>query len=259
MSTDEPLQEPATYTPRTSISDSRNQEASTITIDFDGGHHVIVRPNRIIRGHRSFQSLQYHLGTVTLNSSERLYVTQIRIKSDLVLYQFRADEIASVQVEEGHGDNRGQHIYQMTTTFFDVDWKLWGNEPSAFSLAAWEELETGQYTFPFALKFPNVNFPPSLEEPSGFCVRYVWTAVVDGPALSSGLRSKEFVTPYRPIIVAPPEREWIFKATLTKEKKAIAEVQAKLSKQAYCPGKLLWGRNIEVVRYSRGREYWDNL
>jgi hypothetical protein len=39
-----------------------------LTIEFDGGNHVIVRPNRIVRG------------KVILNLCERIHVTRIRIK-----------------------------------------------------------------------------------------------------------------------------------------------------------------------------------
>lgn len=39
-----------------------------LTIEFDGGNHVIVRPNRIVRG------------KVVLNLCERIHVTRIRIK-----------------------------------------------------------------------------------------------------------------------------------------------------------------------------------
>lgn len=53
-------------------------------------------------------------------------------------------------------------------------------------------------------KFPNVNYPPSMEEPKGFSIRYVWSAQVDGPALQSGIKSREYLTPYRPIIVSTP-------------------------------------------------------
>lgn len=43
-----------------------------------------------------------------------------------------------------------------------------------------------------------------MEEPKGFSIRYVWTAQVDGPALQSGIKSREYLTPYRPIIVSTP-------------------------------------------------------
>lgn len=45
-----------------------------------------------------------------------------------------------------------------------------------------------------------------MEEPKGFSIRYVWTAQVDGPALQSGLKSREYLTPYRPIIVSTPSK-----------------------------------------------------
>ncbi|CAM0137739.1 hypothetical protein VKS41_000949 [Umbelopsis sp. WA50703] len=208
---------PITVVPATqSATDST--APTSLVIEFDGGSHVIVRPNRTIRG------------TVILNATERIYATRIRIK-------FRAEEIATVKCMEGSGDGRGERIHQLTTTFFETDFKLWGNDISAFSQTTWSEIEAGQHTYPFALKFPNVNYPPSLEDPKGFCVRYVWSAQVDGPGLQSGLRSKEYLTPLRPIIVAPPSQEWVYKATLFKERKstAIAEVQAKLPKQTFCP------------------------
>jgi hypothetical protein len=41
-----------------------------------------------------------------------------------------------------------------------------------------------------------------MEEPAGFGIRYIWTAQVDGPALQTGIKSREYITPYRPIIVS---------------------------------------------------------
>lgn len=41
-----------------------------------------------------------------------------------------------------------------------------------------------------------------MEEPAGFGIRYIWTAQADGPAFQSGLKSREYITPYRPIIVS---------------------------------------------------------
>ncbi|KAI7876923.1 hypothetical protein K492DRAFT_134714 [Lichtheimia hyalospora FSU 10163] len=141
-----------------------------------------------------------------------------------------------VKVEEGGGDTRGEWIHQAITTFFESDWKLWGNEASYYSQCPWEEMDIGHYEFPFALKFPNVNYPPSMEDPAGFAIRYVWTAQADGPALQSGIKSREYITPYRPIIISTPDKEWTYRKTLMKDKKhAIAEVQAKLYKQSYCP------------------------
>ncbi|KAI8370314.1 uncharacterized protein BYT42DRAFT_502081 [Radiomyces spectabilis] len=180
--------------------------SNEITVDFEGGTHVIIRPNRIIR------------------------VTRIRIK-------FRAEEVACVRVDEGNGDGRGtERIHKAITTFFETDWKLWGYEASPFSQSAWDDLEAGRYEFPFALKFPNVNYPPSMEEPQGFSIRYIWTAQIDGPALQSGLKSREYITPYRPIIVSTPDKEWNYRTSLTRYKKqSFCEVQAKLQKQSYCP------------------------
>ncbi|KAK4512170.1 uncharacterized protein ATC70_013413 [Mucor velutinosus] len=194
-----------------------NSHSSMLTIEFDGGNHVIVRPNRIVRG------------KVVLNLCERIHVMRIRIK-------FRAEEAAMVKVDEGGADGKGEWVHEMITTYFETEWKLHGQEVSPYSQCAWDEIEPGHYEYPFALKFPNVNYPPSMEEPAGFGIRYIWTAQADGPALQSGLKSREYITPYRPIIVSIADKEWVYKTTLMKDKKqALAEVQAKLYKQTYCP------------------------
>ncbi|KAG1179792.1 hypothetical protein G6F70_001526 [Rhizopus microsporus] len=186
-----------------------NVPLPTLSIEFEGGTHVIIRPNRVIR--------------------ETIHVTRIRVK-------FRAEEIATVKVDEGAStDSKGEWIHQMITSFFDTDWRIFGQEATPYSQCGWEDIEPGRHEYPFALKFPNVNYPPSIDEPAGFSVRYVWSAQADGPALQSGLKSKEYITPYRPIIVSIPDKEWVYKTTVLKEKKALIEVQAKLDKQAYCP------------------------
>ncbi|CAO3649124.1 unnamed protein product [Cunninghamella blakesleeana] len=124
----------------------------------------------------------------------------------------------------------------MITTFFEEEYKLFGNDSTPYSQSAWEELDEGRYEFPFALKFPNVNYPPSMEEPPGFGIRYIWSVHVDGPGLQSGLKSKEYITPYRPIIVATEAKDWTYRTTLMRDKKQpLAEVRGKLYKQSYCP------------------------
>ncbi|CAO3654225.1 unnamed protein product [Cunninghamella echinulata] len=141
-----------------------------------------------------------------------------------------------VKVDESSIGGKSEWIHQMITTFFEEDYKLFGNEATPYSQSAWEELDAGRYEFPFALKFPNVNYPPSMEEPPGFGIRYIWSVHVDGPGLQSGLKSKEYITPYRPIIVSTEAKEWTYKTTLLRDKKQpIAEVHGKLYKQSYCP------------------------
>jgi hypothetical protein len=38
------------------------------------------------------------------------------------------------------------------------------------------------------------------------------------------------------VLIPLLDKEWVYKTTILKEKKALIEVQAKLGKQAYCPG-----------------------
>ncbi|KAG0174892.1 hypothetical protein DFQ30_002158 [Apophysomyces sp. BC1015] len=211
------------------------QTMTVLAIEFEGGAHVIVRPNRTVRG------------KVVLDVVEKIFVTRIRIK-------FRAEEVAMVKVEESGTDGRGDWIHEALTTFFETEWKLWGNEASAYSQCAWDELEPGHYEFPFALKFPNVNYPPSMEEPAGFAIRFLWTAQADGPANQFCLKSREYITPYRPIIVSTPPKEWVYKTTLIRDKKQpLAEVQAKMTKQSYCPDEPFYMQLNMTVLHSEAK------
>ncbi|KAI9267341.1 hypothetical protein BY458DRAFT_490497 [Sporodiniella umbellata] len=190
-----------------------------IQIEFNGGAHVIVRPNRVVRGQ------------VILRAVERLYGTKLVIK-------FRAEEVATVRAAELTTDGKSSdRIHKVITTFFRTEYRLWGNDTPAYGHAGWEEIEPGSYEFPFALKFPNVNYPPSIEEPAGFHIRYIWTAQLIGAGLESGIKSSEYYTPYRPLLVCALERECAFKTTVyTKDKsKAVARVEARMLKQCFCP------------------------
>ncbi|RCI05790.1 hypothetical protein CU098_004378, partial [Rhizopus stolonifer] len=228
MSFPEPqLNNTTTENESVATSQSKRRESISVpslSIEFDGGTHIIIRPNRVIRGKHTDK----HLGKVILVNTDTLNITRVRIK-------FRAEEIATVKVDEGGADSKGDWIHEMMTTFFDIDFKLFGQESLPYAQCGWEEVEPGRHEYPFALKFPNVNFPPSMDEPAGFGVRFIWSAQADGPALQSGVKSKEYITPYRPILVSMPDKEWVYKTTVSKEKKALIEVQAKLDKQAYCP------------------------
>ncbi|KAI8071057.1 hypothetical protein BC940DRAFT_295154 [Gongronella butleri] len=202
--------------PRDRASSICEPPPSSMTVEFDGGTHVIIRPGRVVRG------------LVILDLTEKTHVTRIRIR-------FRGEEYAAVRVEEASGDGKGDWIHQTITTFFESEYTLVGTEANPYSQCNWDEMDAGHYEYPFALKFPNVNYPPSMEEPPGFGIRYIWTAQIDGPGLQSGLRSREYITPYRPIIVSTEPKEWTYRTTLIRDKKPVAEVQAKLVKQCYCP------------------------
>ncbi|RCH96192.1 hypothetical protein CU097_014659, partial [Rhizopus azygosporus] len=113
----------------------------------------------------------------------------------------------------------------------------WGKEPSPYIMSSWEVIEPGEYKYPFALKFPNVNFPPSSDDPPGFSIHYIWSAHLDGAASNPGIRSKDYVIPYRPIISAPPTKQWSFTQTLlhNDKKVPIANLTAFVPRKAFCP------------------------
>lgn len=88
-------------------------------------------------------------------------------------------------------------------------------------------------------QFPNVNFPPSTDDPIGFSIQYIWSAHLDGPSYNPGMRSKDYSMPYRPIVCAPPTKEWTYNQTITNDKRVpIAHVAAIMPRGAFCPGKV---------------------
>lgn len=86
-----------------------------------------------------------------------------------------------------------------------------------------------------------MNFPPSTDDPVGFSIHYIWSAHIDGPSFHpTGLRSKEYILPYRPIICAPPTKEWTFSQTAynssdNNKKTPLATIGATLPRRAFCP------------------------
>ncbi|KAI9315191.1 hypothetical protein BX666DRAFT_2019879 [Dichotomocladium elegans] len=149
--------------------------------------------------------------------------------------------MATVKVREANLESKMERVDQMTTTYFEVDTKVWGMESSDFSVIPWETLEAGEHKFPFALKFCNVNFPPSVDDPPGFTIRYTWSAHLDGPGFHPGLRSPQYCMPYRPIICAQLRQPWVFNELLCKsDSKAtpLARLKAVVPQQAFCPDEL---------------------
>ncbi|KAI7887091.1 hypothetical protein K492DRAFT_139681 [Lichtheimia hyalospora FSU 10163] len=192
---------------------------TSIDIEFDGDTQVIIRPNRVVKG------------KVVLHAVDRVYLTRIRIK-------FYAQETAMIKLDDGL-------CQQATTTFFETEHTVWGDEMKPYAQSPWEEVDAGKHEFPFTLKFPNVNYPPSVDDPPGFSIRYIWCAHADGPAGQINTMSKKCFTPYRPIIAAPPDKDWTFRTTLFKDshgikkQHALAQLVAKFNKQCYCPDELL--------------------
>ena len=60
-----------------------------------------------------------------------------------------------------------QKFQQTVITLFDTEIMVSGSDQSDNELANWQEIAPGSYTFPFALKVPNVNFPPCIPVSSG--------------------------------------------------------------------------------------------
>lgn len=69
------------------------------------------------------------------------------------------------------------------------------------------------------------------------------------------MRSKDYVIPYRPIISAPPTKQWSFTQTLlhNDKKVPIANLTAFVPRKAFCPGKIkIWvEKNKQILTYNR--------
>ncbi|KAG9323986.1 hypothetical protein KVV02_007308 [Mortierella alpina] len=124
-----------------------------------------------------------------------------------------AEETALVLGQESNGDSLRQKYQQSVVTLFDTDTVVSGLNQRDNELANWQEIAPGSYTFPFALKVPNVNFPPCIPGVEGFSIRYVWTAQVDGP-FEASLASEEVVCQFMPNVLAPKPMEWTYNDTV---------------------------------------------
>ncbi|KAI9468088.1 MAG: hypothetical protein EXX96DRAFT_591872 [Benjaminiella poitrasii] len=187
-----------------------------LSIELDQDDKLTIRPNKVVRG------------VVKLKTTKTLYSSQIRIK-------FRGVESACVKVKEA-GLDKVERIEKITTTYFDTETLVWGNEPSAFAINCWQSIEPGEHIYKFALKLPNVNFPPSVEDPTGFSIRYIWSAYLDGPAHHPGIKSPEIVTTFRPFLVAPVNTLWTFDDTIfSKKVTPLATLKVQLPAQVFCP------------------------
>ncbi|KAI7868927.1 hypothetical protein BDF14DRAFT_1742189 [Spinellus fusiger] len=167
--------------------------------------HTVLRPNHVYRG------------TVILTNTRSIYASSLRI-------ELRGEEFATVKLRDGV-EAKVNRIDQTKITYFNVHFHLWGESSG--------------------VKIPNVNFPPSVEAPSGFAVRYFWTARLMGPASSPDIASKEYTVPYCPTLCAPLPEPWEYKDTLYKDKKALANVSMTFPRHVFCPEETIKG-NLDI-------------
>lgn len=73
-----------------------------------------------------------------------------------------AEESAIVLAQESNGDSLRQKFQQTVITLFEAEAMVSGFPQNDNELSNWEEIAPGTYSFPFALKVPNVNFPPCI-------------------------------------------------------------------------------------------------
>lgn len=85
-----------------------------------------------------------------------------------------AEESALVLGQESNGDSMRQKFQQTVITLFDTEVMVSGSNQGDNELANWQEIAPGSHTFPFALKVPNVNFPPCI--PVSFSFVVLWLA-----------------------------------------------------------------------------------
>lgn len=131
------------------------------------------------------------------------------------------------------GENPKQQVLSSFYKSFNTHTKIIGAEP--------QELSQGSHMYLFAIRLPQVNYPPSMHDsPFGHRIHYTLQGILDTTS------SNRHVTPILPIIYLPlvtcdptaltqtSKKTQVFE----KEDKKI-EVTAELIKPAYCPGKII--------------------
>ncbi|KAG0280291.1 hypothetical protein BGZ95_010651 [Linnemannia exigua] len=202
---------------------------STLAIVFSQGgvgSTCLLRPNAVVRGH------------VELKLIKPCHASGIRLS-------LKAEESAIVLGQESNGDSMRQKFQQTVITLFDTEVMVSGLNQGDNELANWQEIAPGSYTFPFALKVPNVNFPPCIPGLDGFSIRYVWKAHVESP-FEPSLSSEEVLCQFMPNVLAPKPLEWTFRevvgAVITKSTTQVnkpptgIDVSIKMHQQVYVPG-----------------------
>ncbi|KAF9978115.1 hypothetical protein BGZ73_003687 [Actinomortierella ambigua] len=167
--------------------------ASSISLVFAHGTNntCVLRPNIVVRGH------------VDLKLISPCYASGIRVR-------LRAEETAIAIAQEPNGETLRNKFQHTAITLFDADVVVSGIGQQENELANWREIAPGSYTFPFALKVPNVNFPPVIPSLDGYSIRYVWTAKVEGP-FESNLSSDAILCQFMPNVLAPKPMEWTYR------------------------------------------------
>ncbi|KAL0142095.1 hypothetical protein V8B55DRAFT_1494884 [Mucor lusitanicus] len=119
------------------------------------------------------------------------------------------------------------------SSVFSVDTVIWGNPKESAATRA--ELPQGSHMYLFAIRLPQVNYPPSMHDSHfGHRIGYTLQGVID-------LESEPHFTATVPILYLPLVTTNLPTSKMTqvfeKENKKI-QVTAELIKPAYCPGDL---------------------
>ncbi|KAF9126104.1 hypothetical protein BGW39_006862 [Mortierella sp. 14UC] len=221
-----PSPPPPPAIPTTTPSSSTRSTLAIVFAQGGSGSTCLLRPNAVIRGH------------VELKLIKPCHASGIRLS-------LKAEESAIVLGQESNGDSMRQKFQQTVVTLFETEVMVSGTNHGDNELANWQEVAPGSHTFPFALKVPNVNFPPCIPGLDGFSIRYVWKAHVESP-FDPSLSSEEVLCQFMPNVLAPKPLEWTYRevvgAVVTKSTTQVnkpptgIDVSIKMHQQVYVPG-----------------------
>ncbi|KAI8375250.1 hypothetical protein EDC96DRAFT_605249 [Choanephora cucurbitarum] len=152
-------------------------------------------------------------GSLMLTTDKPLSVHQIRVI-------FQCEELDSSK--------------KQTTTIFNVDSVVWGKSNNREI----QELSDGSHMYLFAIRLPQVNYPPSMHiSQFGHHVRYTLQGVID--LASEGPHSTALLPIiYLPLVTASSTSPLSKKTQVFEKEKTMIEMTAELIKPAYCPGDL---------------------
>ncbi|KAI8091764.1 hypothetical protein BDF21DRAFT_410170 [Thamnidium elegans] len=121
-----------------------------------------------------------------------------------------------------------------TTTIFSIESVIWG-KPGADP----QELSNGSHMFLFAIRLPQVNYPPSMHDsPFGHRISYTLQGVFDTTGTTHVTATVPII--YLPLVTCSPNtlNETSKKTQVFEKEDKKIEVTAELIKPAYCPGDL---------------------
>ncbi|RUS28600.1 hypothetical protein BC938DRAFT_481695 [Jimgerdemannia flammicorona] len=132
-------------------------------------------PNSVVQGH------------VYLRNEDPIRATSLKL-------HFRGQELVQAPVTQ-------VYFRYLRSNIFHIASVLWGTLREDIPKDEWDFIPPGEHIFPFAIRLPYVNFPPSFDEQWGWCkIKYTLRAIFVRPGQTSQHRSQPTEVKFMPFI-----------------------------------------------------------